>query len=117
MGLGSDILRPIKEPLWGAHFLIEHSDYIIDGFRIILKQEGRKPEDVFHFWLGLELVKDRNNGRVDLVVFEVADDLGNGEREGLRGRSDRSGSRSLLLDFDHLVAWDQFLGVGKNELA
>lgn len=38
------------------------------------------------------------------MVFEVADDLGNGEREGLRGRSDRSGSRSLLLDFDHLVA-------------
>jgi hypothetical protein len=26
-------------------------------------------------------------------------------------------SRGLLLDFDHLIAWDQFLWVGENKLA
>ena len=96
MSFGGNILGPVKKGFRGAHLFIEHSDDGIDGLSIILKQEGSKPENIFHLGLRLKLVKQVDNSVVNVMQLEVADDLGDSE-----GRRDKD--LGLLVDFEGLV--------------
>ncbi len=72
-------MGPVEEGFRGSHLFIKHSNNGIYGLSIILKQEGSKPQNIFHLGLRLKLVKQVYNSVIYVMLLKVADNFGDSE--------------------------------------
>lgn len=68
-----NILGPFQENISWPHLCIENFSNFIDIIFVMIKQIRCKSQDIFHFFRGLNLIKDIDDDGIYLLLFQKVD--------------------------------------------